>query len=372
MLLIIESVLKFLIITRTDWNEPPRARHFLSEALSLNHTVIFVAVNAVGRPSISLSHPKKNITLIVPSWWLPGKFISRLPIINFFYQNWLYKFLKSKYKDYIVVNTDHSASLLNRYFKQSIYYCNDNFLDRKRSKSYFVSLYWFFTQKKIIANSLFCVGVSDYLYKYLVKFNKQSYLLLAGSPPLSKSLINYKRVDIQKINIVYVGWLNKINLDWLLPIIEIPNYDIYLIGPEKNIDLNAISNKKNIFVLGKMIGNELENIIKNADVCIAPYWIGKDTKEVYSMPSKFWLYLSYGKPIVTCRINNLISLPNKFIYQSNNAIEFKYNINLAITENNIGLHDKRVQVMKENSWESRAESLINLHKKHDNLIKGDI
>ena len=50
-----------------------------------------------------------------------------------------------------------------------IYFCNDNFISTKRSKSFLVSIYWAFKQKSVAQDSLYCTGVSKYLHNYLLK-----------------------------------------------------------------------------------------------------------------------------------------------------------------------------------------------------------
>ena len=108
--------MNFLFNTRTDWSEPPRARHQLARALAKNHHVAFVSINKIGRPSISIETPEKNITVISPCWWLHGKVNMRLPIINELYQKWLYKKLIKNYADYVAINFDLTAVHLKIYF----------------------------------------------------------------------------------------------------------------------------------------------------------------------------------------------------------------------------------------------------------------
>ena len=38
----------FLLITKTYWEEPPRVRHQVAQALAVNHKVVFVAANKFG------------------------------------------------------------------------------------------------------------------------------------------------------------------------------------------------------------------------------------------------------------------------------------------------------------------------------------
>ena len=357
--------MKFLVNTRTDWNEPPRARHQLAKALAINHDVLFISINKTGTPMINVNTPEKNITVLSPTWYIQGKFIIRFPIINEIYQNWLYKRLSLKYHNHIVINFDPTATLLHKYFKKVIYFCNDNFLSTKRSKSFLVSLYWAYKQKKVAQKALFCTGASKYLHKYLLRYNKNSHLLLTGASMVHYRDSNFKIVNKnKKVNIVYVGWLTKLNVEWIKYISINKNYNIYLIGPGLNTTINCLDRIDNVIITGELVGDDLKKIIMEANVCIAPYYQDKDTEENYVMTNKFWLYLSFGKPIVTCPINNLPDLPREFVYQSKNKIEFLTNIGKAFSEDSPSIIEQRIKYIKQNTWDNRVEELLGLYKKY--------
>ena len=74
-------IIKYLLNTRTDWNEPPRARHQLAYALAKNNDVVFITINKSGKPHINNFHTD-NITVIEPTWYIHGKFCFRIPLIN--------------------------------------------------------------------------------------------------------------------------------------------------------------------------------------------------------------------------------------------------------------------------------------------------
>ena len=82
------------------------------------------------------------------------------------------------------------------------------------------------------------------------------------------------------------------------------------------------------------------------------------------MPNKFWLYLSFGKPIVTCQIINLADLPDKFVYQSKNEKEFMANIDKALSEDSAEMFKKRIQFIRQNTWDNRVDELLALNKQY--------
>jgi hypothetical protein len=96
---------KFLVNTITDWNEPPRARHQLAEALSQDHQVTFVSANRFGFiPAIKTVSVSENLTVIIPHFPVDSRVRYRIPLINKIYQNWLFKRIGKEYNDYIVIN----------------------------------------------------------------------------------------------------------------------------------------------------------------------------------------------------------------------------------------------------------------------------
>ena len=351
--------MNYLLNTRTNWNEPPRARHQLASSLSKKNKVIFVEINKLGYPKIKISNPQKNIILITPFWWIPGRINMRLPIINELYQRWLFKRLVRKYKKYYVVNFDLTSNI-KKYFNYYMFFCVDDFISIKRSKSIFVSIYWKYKQKINIKNALFCTGVSNYLHKELLKYNVNSYLLLSGSANIDGEK-EFKECN-NTVNIVYVGWLSKINIDWIKCLSKNKVYKIYLVGSKPKNFPEFIN--ENVFFTGEKKGSDLNRIMLNSNVCIAPYIKDNDTEKVYTMTNKFWLYLSYGKPIVTCEIKNLINLPPDFIYQSKNTKEFINNVKKSYKDDTYECFKRRIDYSKNNSWDIRSSDLIDLFDKH--------
>ena len=125
---------KFLLITRTFWHEPPRARHQLADALSRIGEVVFIENNYWGLSGSKVTIINDKLKLISPSWFLPGIVVMRLPLINELYQLWLNRKILSNYINYTVIVFDPSFQLMHKeLLKNSIYYCTDDFINIKRS-----------------------------------------------------------------------------------------------------------------------------------------------------------------------------------------------------------------------------------------------
>jgi len=360
----------FIFNTRTFWEEPPRARHQLARALaSEGMEIYFIAKNKKGNSSIQIIEVEKNIFLIEPYWKFPGVVNYRLPVFNEKYQKWLFEQVKKKFGDIPVVNFDPSAWLLNDYFSKVIYFCNDNFIAYKRSKCFLVSVYHYLTERKVIENSVFSCGVSKYLYSKLSKYTDNAHLFLTAAPNINYDFdveetrgIPVKGND--KIKVVYVGWVNKIDVEWLGNAVTKKNYDITVIGPNYSKLKNKFNGMKNIKFIGEKRGDELYGYLAKADVAIAPYVDDNDSRKVYTMPNKFWLYLAFGLPIVTRKINNLADLPKGFVYQADSAEEFTAKIAEAAEGNSVALRKNRMAFAKENTWEKRGKEFKNLLEKY--------
>lgn len=349
----------FLLLTRTDWDEPPRARHQLAYSLVPYGYVVFVALNKCGYPSLSSKKNGNNIEVLSPTWWLTGKILYRLPVVNELYQLWLLRKLSKNYSNSRVILFDPSGWVTRFYFNNFIYYCNDDFLDKRRTKTWITKLYFRQSEKSIARNAIYSVAVSKYLVEKLSVFTDRTKLILTGAS-LAPTVKGVQSSNARYINLVYVGWLSKINPNWIIETAKDLRIRIKLIGPYSDKDTVQYKGFSNIEVIGPMTGQELHENLIRSDIGIAPYLRGRDTDMVYTVPNKFWLYLNYGLPIVSYKIQNLFDFPDKFVYEASSSESFKTQIECAYMQNNEELYNKRISFIKRNTWESRAREIIQL------------
>ena len=352
----------YLINTITLWDEPPRTRHQVAQALAKNHKVYFIARNEFGLPRLTWNVINANLTLIKPYFPVDYRIRYRMPVINEIYQNWLFRKLSHSFKKPRVINFDHTATQIFKYFKDVVYYCNDEHLDKIRAKSQLVILYLTITEKIVIKQSLFCVGVYPYLVSKMSKYNLESYHIPLGGPaPNSNPQTKINLTEPEAFDqgyIALVGFIHdRLNYDWIKQlVVNLPKLQLVIIGPAEKKSRIHLSQFPNINFMGTKTGDELFNLIADSKLCIAPYIMNRNITEIVTMPNKFWLYLSCGKPIVTCVIPNL-DINEKFVYQSKNAKEFVDNIKRAIKEDNIDLRRQRLEFSKHNTWDVRITVL---------------
>ncbi len=356
----------YLINTITSWDEPPRTRHQVAQALAKNHKVYFIARNKFGVPKLTWNVINPNLTVIKPYFPVDYRIRYRMPVINETYQNWLFRKLSHSFKKPRVINFDHTATQIFKYFDDVVYYCNDEYLDKIRAKSQLVILYLTITEKIVIKQSLFCVGVYPYLVSKMLRYNPESHYIPIGGP--SFNFNHQTRVDSTQQDALYQGYIalvgfiySRLNYDWIKHLaVNFPLLRLLMIGPAEKKAKKRLSQFPNIEFVGTRTGDELFNLIADSKLCIAPYIMNKNITEIVTMPNKFWLYLSCGKPIVTCAIPNL-DINEKFVYQSKNAKEFVDNIKRAMKEDNIDLRSQRLEFSRHNTWDVRIAALEKIY-----------
>ena len=158
-----------------------------------------------------------------------------------------------------------------------------------------------------------------------------------------------------------VGYYGAIS-DWFdLEIIQYcaqqrPDWNFVLIGATTGCDTGPVKHLKNVHLLGEKPYKTLPGYLAYFDVCTIPFKIIPLT--LATNPVKFYEYLSSGKPVVS------VDLPELLPYQDNcylarNKIEFLEKIQLAIVEkDDAELIERRIELARQNSWDSRVETII--------------
>ena len=295
---------RYLINTvSTSWEEPPRARHQVAFELSKYAKVVFVERNRFGVPNIKISKPQSNIVLITPFFPIDHRLRYRIPIVCELYQHWLFSVLRKKFGKIPIINFDHTASKIHKYFNDVIYYCNDYYI-----RGYYfncIKLHLQRSENKVVRNARFCIVTSDFLYLHLLRNNNKVHLIKLGAP----TIINRESKKIQescdKIKVSLVGFIDstKISVKLIRKIIINPDIQLFIYGPVKREFKNQFKGINNIFIKGPKTGNELYDELLKTDVGIIPYF--KNDNNPGRTPNKLWLYLALGLPTVVTNIENI-------------------------------------------------------------------
>lgn len=203
----------FLIVTVTNWNEPPRIRHEIAYQLSKKSNVLFIQVYSQRGKKRNVSQVNDNLIIEKAGISFPGivRLFYMIPLFRKVYNFLLSKLIEQKVKQYGY----KKASLINFQFNfpevmvrsiwnKKIYFCNDDFVNQnpneKKSKVHSIEK----VQSQVIDNSDLVITVSHPLAEKLSKYGKKVEIILSGhSFNLQKSLIFKKE---KKILLIFVIW----------------------------------------------------------------------------------------------------------------------------------------------------------------------
>lgn len=357
--------MQFIINTLTFWEEPPRARHQLTFALSKKFKVAYVAANKIGALRIEVVDLKNNIILIQPYFPISVKIRYRIPVLNELYQLWLISWLKKNYSGTEIINFDFSAYLIPRKFSKVYYYCNDNFTSISRKiDPWPIFNYIRYCEKNVARRSFKCFGTSPMITDNLRRFNPGSYEIPLGGPNIDEFHVKpqLKTHNKDKINIGLVGFISnsKISAKLINAILEKINCIVTLIGPVDKSFYDGIIHRDRVESLGVLTGQDLYEAVNQFDIAIAPYLESKAHEG--NIPNKIFIYLALGKPVVITEMIGLkkMNLPEKLIYMVNDLKNFPEIIRNAYSENDDSLIMKRIEFGRENTWDKRAEKFLSI------------
>lgn len=158
-------------------------------------------------------------------------------------------------------------------------------------------------------------------------------------------------ISPNKFNIGYYGatytWLD---VEMIYNIAEF--YPVTVIG--RNNPYTIPINHRNVTVLDMRPYAQLPNYLSWFDVAIIPFKLTEMIKGCD--PVKFYEYLSAGKPVVASKMEELQKYDEvTYFANTNNA---KNIVSKALRENTVEKVIRRREIAKENSWFSRAETIM--------------
>ncbi|MEO0097987.1 MAG: glycosyltransferase [candidate division WOR-3 bacterium] len=134
-----------------------------------------------------------------------------------------------------------------------------------------------------------------------------------------------------------------------------PQASVVLVGPMRDIRIPKLPN---IHLLGPKPYSLIPAYINNFDVCLIPFIADPLSDKVD--PIKVYEYLSLGKPVVACNLQEL-EKTKELIYLSNNEKDFIRSIAEALKETkDDDLKERRIKYAQENSWKIRVSELLTI------------
>jgi hypothetical protein len=353
-----------LINTITAWYEPHRARHQLALSLAKNFNIIFIARNELGRKYIEIQEITDRITLIVPHFPIDYRYRYRLPVINEYFQNWLFNQLREMYPGIIVVNFDFTAHRIFNFFRNVIYYCNDEYIGNSKYPNWFVNRYHRICENRVITHSVLNISTSEYLTCKMRKLNPNTYEILLGVTPidLPQGYTGLNNKDQKKIKLGLMGIINKkqISINLINEIIEDSSFELIIIGPVEKSFMKGLILKDRVRFTGILKGQELLNELMKIDVGLALYNVKRINAG--ATPNKLWQYLSVGKPLVISKIPNIKVeiFPKDSVYLYDGKDPVRQLICKAFSQNTPERAMERIHFSRMNTWDNRAHEFVRL------------
>jgi hypothetical protein len=317
----------FVILTRDSWDDPPRARHQVAEAIAKRYPVYFVSSNRVGIPRLQKNCVQTNIHVLTPYYPIDCRVRYRVSFINKKYQTWLFKRLKEEIQDteLAIVNFDNTATEVFKYYDYVVYYCNDYPI-----RYYYLNIVKTYFEKcemEIAAKSALCVGTVSYLVERLRKFNPRVLELRLGAPTVEGEPC-FSRTRVLRVGLVGNLRLTRISIAVIRQLIDDEHIELYIFGRVAPRLLRYLKKWKNVHVRGVVKGKALLNELGQLDLGIAPYRI--EDVNAGGSPNKLWLY----------------------------SCDFVNKVYEAYHEDSKEMAKIRADFAKANSWERRIDVLL--------------
>ncbi len=355
-----ETNRRLVVLTaNTRWREPPRMRHHVAIQLSKNYNVIFCELNQQGLPRIEFIN--ENLAVLKVGFYLPG--LSRVRFINRLFdklQSFIITYFTAKNKSntHILLNFkfDFHSVFEDQNFDLKYMFINDDFVNMNPRDTNL--------QRNLKQNDLnYSVKSSDRVF---VSSQPLANDVSNGSTPISvihsgHDFVAGKKIrpnETDVIKVCFMGYIHeKLQWSWLLKLAQHPRITIELIGPvECNKSTKVLDGYDNVVFRGALVGSELQERMSEFDVFIMPYTI-EPVNSKASVPAKLFQYMACGVPIVSSYLENLIDLPDDFVYFANDESEFVSLIHTAKNRDNEMLRKKRIEFAMNHRWERRGEDM---------------
>jgi glycosyltransferase involved in cell wall biosynthesis len=138
----------------------------------------------------------------------------------------------------------------------------------------------------------------------------------------------------------------------------LPHFSFAIVGPgAEGTDISPLMSVPNIRILGEKPHSEIPAYMQQFSVCLIPYLVNDMTRGVMSL--KLFEYLAAGKPVVATPLpeNEPFSYA---IALAEGPRDFADAIVKAISEDSAQKRLARLQIARENTWEQRCPSIIEI------------
>lgn len=219
-------------------------------------------------------------------------------------------------------------------------------------------------EEKLLKRANIVFTTSKRLYNNKIKINPKTYLIPNAVEKEFIDRVNLPTPDpMEKIKRPRIGYVGKINIRLDLELIyntaqNRPDWNWIFIGPIEHGAGKRLKKIKNVHLLGKMGHFETAKYLKHLDVLTIPFRINEYTKNMN--PLKLYQYLASGRPIVSTNLPEIIEFNNAYPGLVYTGSDFIKSIEEGLKENDAGLIKKRLDAAYDNTWEKRAQLILQI------------
>jgi len=241
--------------------------------------------------------------------------------------------------------------------KFTVYYIYDDFSNVPWFKG-FASI----EEDKFISKADLIVVSSDELKTRKQKINKPIEVVNNGVH-FNAFFSNIKSRKLNENYMKTVGYTgtmdNRIDLDLLEIVIkQLPNIRFLFIGKVREPSIyNRLIKYINVCFEPRVLADQIPCMQRQIDVGIIPYVCNELTAAIY--PLKINEYLAMGLPVVVTPFASM-GEADEVIYKASNAPSFIACVEMALTEKDIYIKQRRLNIAEKADWKERSNRLMEI------------
>lgn len=363
-----------VVVSLTDWSEPPRIRHQVTRQLAKNYNILYVQLYSNFCKNLHSLVFENDIAFLKLGFRVPGLgrlfyYFSFVEILfgRYVAQRVMSAVKKLGYSKAVLVNFQFNMAEIYDLdiFAKKIFICNDDFINLNPNYSDDRRRYLESRQHAVSLKSDFLYAVSQSLCdKINFDLGKSACeLLLPGVEFVDVDVLNIRtgRPSCSKISVAFMGYVDdRLNWDWIRKILDDGRFTITFIGPINSENFVDVSENPNVRSIGFLSGHNLVEKLAEFDVLTIPYDVSQKAVQAIAISNKFFQYLNAGRPVVISNMPGFVNYDEGVLYRANSAEEFVDSLILAAQNDSCELIDFRISIAKQNSWDERAKILFDV------------
>jgi GT2 family glycosyltransferase/glycosyltransferase involved in cell wall biosynthesis/2-polyprenyl-3-methyl-5-hydroxy-6-metoxy-1,4-benzoquinol methylase len=132
---------------------------------------------------------------------------------------------------------------------------------------------------------------------------------------------------------------------------EKPDWQFVLVGAVTDLNITGLKTLRNVHLLGERPYEQIPEYLYHFDVCTIPFQLNTTTRA--TDPVKLYEYLSAGKPVVATMMPEIEPYA-ELIYRAEGPQEFLTQLEKALSEDDQGLVDRRIELASQHTWADRC------------------